>query len=58
MGKTLCVIWVSGYAPEYVIHICFLRNLFRENVLDGTKREYYGTWFQENVLGGAKSWLQ
>ena len=31
---------------------------FQENVLDGTKREYYDTWFRENVLDGTKSWSQ
>ena len=55
---TLCVIWVNGYAPEYIIHIHFHRKRFRENVLDRTKREYYVTWFRQNVLDGTKSWLQ
>lgn len=32
--------------------------LFQENVLDGTKREYYDTWFRKNVLDGTKSWSQ
>ena len=32
--------------------------LSQENVLDGTKREYYNTWFRKNVLGGTKSWSQ
>ena len=31
---------------------------FQENVLDGTKREYYDAWFQKNVLDGTKSWSQ
>ena len=25
-----------------------------ENVLDGTKRSYYGVWCEENVLGSTK----
>lgn len=32
--------------------------MFQENDLDGTKREYYATWYQENVLDGTKYWLQ
>ena len=31
---------------------------FRKNVLDGTKREYYGTLFWKKVLDGTKSWSQ
>ena len=34
----------------------FHSKLFQENVLDGTKREYYDTWFRKNVLDGTKSW--
>ena len=32
--------------------------MFQENDLDFTKREYYATWYQENVLDSTKSWLQ
>ena len=36
----------------------FSSQMFQENDLDGTKREYYATWYQENVLDSTKSWLQ
>lgn len=34
----------------------FQSKRFQENVLDGTKRDYYDTWFRRNVLDGTKSW--
>lgn len=30
--KTLCIIWVNGYAPEYVIHIHFHHKCSRKTI--------------------------
>ena len=49
---------VTAEAPAAVARhtLNFHRKRFQENVLDGTKREYYDTWSRKNVLGGTKSW--
>ena len=44
----LRVVW----GQEYVIHIHFHCKRFQENVLNGTRREYYDTLFRKNVLDG------
>ena len=52
---SVCMGTTKNRQAERVTTLHVHSKRFQENVLNGTKREYYDTWFRKNVLGGTKT---